>query len=102
METKTFSVVTSISMVLTVTAAALSIIGIVITGLYPGIIVLFFVALISIASKFYAKKNISKSNVFQRNYYATLTIINLLSILVVLAMTFVILVDRVFPVILKQ
>lgn len=56
METKTFSVVTSISMVLTVTVAALSIIGIVITGLYPGIIVLFFVALISIASKFYAKK----------------------------------------------
>ena len=102
METKTFSVVTSISMVLTVTAAALSIIGIVITGLYPGIIVLFFVALISIASKFYAKKIISKSNVFQRNYYTTLTIINLLSILVVLAMTFVILVDRVFPVILKQ
>lgn len=102
METKTFSIVTSISMVLTVTAAALSIIGIVITGLYLGIIVLFFVALISIASKFYAKKIISKSNVFQRNYYTTLTIINLLSILVVLAMTFVILVDRVFPVILKQ
>jgi hypothetical protein len=56
METKTFSVVTSMSMVLTLTVAALSIIGVAITGLYPGIIVLLLVALIPIASKFYAKK----------------------------------------------
>jgi hypothetical protein len=96
METKTFSVVTSISMVLILTIAALSIIGVAVTGLYPGIIVLFLVALIPIASKLYAKKIISKSNDFRRNYYTTLTIINLLSILVVLWMTFVILVDRVF------
>jgi|SRR6185436_3958304 len=100
METKTFRVVTSISMVLILTVAALSIIGIAITGLYPGIIVLFLVALVPIASKFYAKKIISRSNEFQRNYYTTLTIINLLSILVVLWMTFVILVDRVFSKIL--
>ncbi len=100
METKTFSVVTSISRVLTLTVAALSIIGVTITGLYPGIFVLFLVALIPIASKFYAKKIISKSNDFQRNYFTTLTIINLLSILVVLWMTFVILVDRVFSKIL--
>jgi hypothetical protein len=100
METKTFSVVTSISMVLALTVAALSIIGVAITGLYPGIIVLLLVALIPIASKGYAKKIISKSNDFQRNYYTTLTIINLLSILVVSWMTFVILVDRVFPIIL--
>ena len=96
METKSFSVVTTISMVLILTVAALSIIGVTITGLYPGIIVLLLVALIPIASKFYAKKIISKSNDFQRKYYTTLTIINLLSILVVLWMTFVILVDRVF------
>src|SRR2546423_9934895 len=96
METKTFSVVTSMSMVLTLTVAVLSVIGVAITGLYPGIIVLFLVTLIPIASKFYAKKIISKSNDFQRNYYTTLTIINLLAILVVLWMTFVILVDRVF------
>src|SRR5664279_1620469 len=95
METKTFSVVTSISMVLALTVAVLSIIGVAITGLYPGIIVLLLVALIPIASKFYAKKIISKSNDFQRNYYTTLTIINLLSILVVLWMTFVIVHDRV-------
>jgi len=96
MKTKAFSAVTTISMVLTLTIAALSIIGVTITGLYPGMVVLIFMALIPIASKFYAKRINSKSNDFQRNYYATLTIINLLSILVVLWMTFVILVDRVF------
>jgi hypothetical protein len=95
METKIFRVVTSISMILTLTVATLSIIGVAITGLYPGIIVLSLVALIPIASKFYAKKIISKSNYFQKNYYTTLTIINLLSILVVLWMTFVIVHDRV-------
>jgi len=96
MGTKTFRVVTSISMVLAPTVAALSIIGIAITGFYPGIIVLLLVALIPIASKYYAKKIMGKSNDFQKNYYRTLTILNLLSILVVLWMTFVILVDRVF------
>ena len=98
-KTKTFSVVTSIAMVLTLTAAALSIIGVTITGLYPGIIVLFLVALIPMASKFYAKQ-MSKSNDSQGQYYTTLTIINLLSILIVIWMTFVILVDRVFSKIL--
>jgi uncharacterized membrane protein len=82
-------------MVLTLTVAVLSILGIAITGLYPGIIVLLLVVLIPIASKFYAKKIISKPNDVQRNYYTILTIINLLSILVVLWMTFVIVHDRV-------
>ena len=82
-------------MVLALTVAVLSIIGIAITGLYPGIFVLMLVALIPIASKFYAKKINRRSNDFQRNYYTTLTIINLLSILVVLWMTFVIVHDRV-------
>jgi len=95
MGTKTFSVVTSTSMVLALTVAVLSIIGVAITGFYPGIIVLSLVALVPIASKFYAKKIISKSNNFQRNYFTTLTIVNLLSILVVLWMTFVIVHDRV-------
>jgi hypothetical protein len=95
MRTKAFGVVTSISMVLAITVAVLSVIGIAITGFYPGIIVLLLVALIPIASKFYAKKVTGKSNVFQRNYYTTFTIINLLSILVVLWMTFVIVHDRV-------
>ena len=95
METKTFSVVTSISMVFIFTVAALSIIGVAITGLYPGIIVLLLVALIPVASKFLAKTIISKPNDFRRNYYTTFTIINLLLILVVLWMTFVIVHDRV-------
>ena len=75
METKTFSVVTSMSMVLTLTVAVLSIIGVAVTGFYPGIIVLLLVALIPIASKLYAKKIIIKSNDFQRNYFTILTII---------------------------
>jgi hypothetical protein len=95
MATKSFSVVTSISMVLTLTAALLSLIGIAVTGLYPGIIVLLLVAMIPIASKFYSKKIFYKSNDFKRNYYKTLTIINLLLILVVVWMTFVIIHDRV-------
>jgi hypothetical protein len=41
------------------------------------------------------KKIIDKSNGFQRNYFTTFTIINLLLILVVLWMTFVIVHDRV-------
>ena len=82
-------------MVLALAAAVLSIIGIAITGLYPGIIVLSVVALIPIASRFYDKKIIGKSNGFQRNYFTTFTIINLLLILVVLWMTFVIVHDRV-------
>ena len=93
---KIFRIVTLISMILTLTVAAASVIGVAITGFYPGIIVLLLLTLIPIASNFYAKKIISKSVVFQRNYYITLTIINLLTMLVVLWMTFVILVDRVF------
>jgi uncharacterized membrane protein (DUF441 family) len=50
METKTFSVVTSISMILILMVESLSIIGVAITGLYWGIIVLLLVALIPIAS----------------------------------------------------
>ena len=100
MGTKTFTIVTTISMTVTVAVAMLSIIGVTITGLYPGILVLLLLALIPISSKVYAKKIIVKSNDFQRNYYTTLTIINLLLILVVSWMTFVILIDRVFPIIL--
>lgn len=100
METKTFRVITSASMALTLTIAALSIIGITITGFYPGIIVLLILAFIPIASKYYAKKITGKSKEYQRNYFTILTIINMLSILIVLWMTFVILIDRVFSEIL--
>ncbi|KGO97065.1 hypothetical protein Q767_00220 [Flavobacterium enshiense DK69] len=93
---KIFRVATSVSMILIITIAALSLIGITITGLYPGIITLLLVTLIPIASKFYEKKISIKSNAFQIRYYIMLTIINLLSILLVLFMTFVIVHDRVF------
>jgi hypothetical protein len=96
MKTKTFTAITSLSMALTITAAVLSIIGISITGLYLGIVVLCMIALIPIASKLYAKQMINKASNLQRNYYTPLVIINVLSMLVVLWMTFVILVDRVF------
>jgi uncharacterized membrane protein len=92
---KTCSVVTSISMGLTLTVAVLSIIGIAITGFYPGITVLLLLAFIPIASKLYAKKRITKPKDFQENYYTALTIMNVLTILVVLWMTFVIVHDRV-------
>jgi hypothetical protein len=95
MGTKTFNTITSISIALTTILAVLSIIGIAITGFYPGIIVLLIVPFIPIASKLYAKKILSKNNDFQRNYHTTFTIINLLLILIVLWMTFVILHDRV-------
>src|SRR5678815_2517357 len=94
---KIFRVVIFISMIITLTVAAMSIIGVAITGFYPGIIVLLFLTLIPIASNFYTKKIINESNVFQRNYYTILTIINLLLILIVLWMTFVIVIDRVVP-----
>ena len=96
MEAKTFNVVTLIAMALTITVAVLSIVGTAITGFYPGIVVLFIVALIPICSRAYIKNQISQSSDFERPKYTPFTIINLLSILVVMWMTFVILVDRVF------
>lgn len=58
-------------MILTLTVAILSFVGIVITGLYPGIIVLLLLPLVPIASKFYTKKIIGMSNYFQKSYYTT-------------------------------
>ena len=95
MGTKTFNRITSLSMVLTIAAAALSIVGIAVTGFYPGIIVLLLITLIPVASRRYAKNIQSKPYDFQRTYYTALTIINLLFILVILWMTFVIVHDRV-------
>ena len=92
---KTFSIVSSVSMIVSLIVSILSIIGIAITGFYPGIIVLVLLAFISITSKFYAVKISNKLNNFQRNYYTAFTIINFLIILVVLWMSFVIVHDRV-------
>jgi len=69
METKTFNRVASISLIIILAVAILTVIGISITGLYPGIIFLLLVGLVPIASKFFAKNITGKSNVFQRNYF---------------------------------
>lgn len=91
----TFRVISLTAKTLTLTAATASIIGSTITGFYPGILVLLLLTLIPIVFTFYAKTISTKSNLFQKNYYITFTIINLLTILIVLWMTFVILIDRV-------
>jgi hypothetical protein len=59
---KIFRVVTFISMVLTLTVITLSVIGVTITGFYPGIIVLLILTLIPIASNLSAKKILSKQS----------------------------------------
>jgi hypothetical protein len=59
-------------MILILTVAAASVIGIALTGFYPGIIVLLLLTLVPITSTFYTKKILSKSNVFQGNYYLVL------------------------------
>jgi len=82
-------------MIVTVAAAILSIAGIASTGLYPAMIVLLLWPLVPVMSKVYAKKNTGSSNNFQINYYTTLTVINLLLILVMLWIAFVIVHDRV-------
>jgi uncharacterized membrane protein len=92
---KAFRVVTSIAMVLTLTVAFLSIIGIAHTGFYPGILVLLLLVLVPIASKWYAKKSITKPYGSKGGFVTLFTIINLLTILVVLWMTFVIVHDRI-------
>lgn len=95
MATKSFTVITTLSVTVTFIAVVLGFIGVVISEMYPGFIILFLLMLIAIGSKRYAKKNSDKHNNFQRNYYTILTILNLLIILVTLWMTFVITHDRI-------
>lgn len=95
MKTKLFTRVTSLSIAVTFVALLLGLMGAAMTSFYPGLPVLIFLALIAIASRFYAKRISSKSNDFQRNYYTILTVINVLLILIALWMTFVIVHDRV-------
>ena len=97
MEPKIVRVVCFLAMVLNLTALVCCLIGLSVTGFYPGIVVILLLALIPIVSKFWAKKMIGKSGAFQRNFYKTVVIVNLFSILVVLWMTFVITIDRIIP-----
>jgi hypothetical protein len=93
---KLFNVVSLISLVLTLTVATAIFIGLTITGFYPGMIVLLLLTLIPITSKIYTAKISGNSENFKRNYYLIFTIANLITILLVMWMTFVIMVDRVF------
>ncbi|KQS48602.1 hypothetical protein ASG38_05540 [Flavobacterium sp. Leaf359] len=95
MATKSFTVITTLSVTVTFIAVVLGFIGVVISEMYPGFIILFLLMLIAIGSKRYAKKNSDKHNNFQGNYYTILTILNLLIILVTLWMKFVITHDRI-------
>lgn len=88
-------VVATISTVLTLTAATLSVIGIVFTGFYPGIAVLVLLALFAICSMIFSKRGSGRPNAVRPIYYTALTVINLLLIPVVLWMAFVIVHDRV-------
>jgi hypothetical protein len=93
MELKAFGVVTAVTMGITLAVLALGLFGVYLTGLYPAIWVLLFIAIIPVVSRIYAKKNTGKS----KNVFTAIMIINLFLIPVVLWMSFVILVDRVFP-----
>lgn len=92
---KKLTTITNISMPLALTAALLSIIGIIKTGFYPGIIVLSILALIAIASKRYTKKEKNSQENLQPKFITLLIIVNLFLMLVVLWMAFVIVHDRV-------
>jgi hypothetical protein len=85
------------SFIITLSVAALTLIVFPVTGFYPGMVVLISLTLIPIASFFYARRINTRSDVFQGNIYATLSIVNLLVIFVVLWMSFVITIDRVIP-----
>jgi len=93
---KIFRVVTLIAKILTLSVAVSCVIGVAITGFYPGIIVLLLLTLIPILSNLCAKKVLTKTKVFQKIFFLSLIVINFLTMLVVFWMTFVILVDRVF------
>jgi len=87
-------------MVFTMAAVVIGIIALALTGLYPGFAFLLLIALIPIASKGFAKRMTGKTNNVQGRYFTPLAILNVLAILVVIWMSFVILVERVFSQIL--
>ena len=89
-------VIILITLIITLAVATASLFALAITGFYPGIVVLWLLSIIRIASTVYANKIVEKSQAFQRNFCRIVGFVNLFTLLVVLWMTFVILVDRVF------
>ncbi len=95
MPSKTLAITSTITLVLTITLAVLSFIGVAFTGFYPGMIILWLLPLIPIASKYFGMKRLNSNGNYVNRYNTALTVLNLLTILVVLWMTMVIVHDRV-------
>jgi hypothetical protein len=89
MNAKTFAIINSVSIAITLTVAGISIAAIGFTGFYPAIIVLCCIALVPVASMIFSRRMSSESN------RTLIAVLNVICILVVLWMTFVIVHDRV-------
>ncbi len=85
------------AMVLAFMVVAVVIAAISVDGFYQGSIVSLLLALIPMASKFYAKRIGGRSEKFQKNYFTTFTIVNALLIPAALWAMFVTMIDRVIP-----
>lgn len=97
MEPKAFRIISFLAIVLSFSAAIFCLLGLVITGFYPGIPVLLFLLLIPLVTGIYRKRMVYKSRTVRRKVYRTLTLINLLLIPIVLWITFVITIDHIIP-----
>lgn len=94
---KIFRMITSIARVFSLLAFALGVVGAIMTGLYPGFLVLIGLAIIPLASRSYVKQKIEMNDRATNDNHWLLTALNFLVILVVIWMSFVILIDRVIP-----
>ncbi len=90
-----FKIVTIVSLITTIIAVIIGVVAFAITGFYPAFVVLLLLLLVPMISRVYAKKITGISNGQRKNYYTRFTIINALTILVVLWMMFVIVHDRI-------
>lgn len=94
---KAFNVITSIARVFSLLALALGIVAAVMTGLYPGFLVLIGLAIMPLASRSYVKQKIEMNAEGNKEPHWLLAGLNFLVILAVIWMSFVILIDRVIP-----
>lgn len=94
---KAFNVVTYIAKVFSLLALALGIVAAVMTGLYPGFLVLIGLAIMPLASRSYVKQKSEMNAEGNNQPHWLLTGLNFLVVLAVIWMSFVILIDRVIP-----
>ncbi|MBX7125097.1 MAG: hypothetical protein K1X47_05355 [Cyclobacteriaceae bacterium] len=95
MKILTFEAVNIAALAVTLSAATFSLMGIAVTGVYPGILVLWCLTFIPIISRIYKRRQSSHSATNEVPRFRLLTVVNALCILVVLWMGFVIVHDRV-------